>query len=429
MSYPSYNYMNGKKYPMRYVDPDITDAENLLRAAYHLAEAGLEEDAEKYIAQLCKLFKDVPINRKIQTPAKVLGEVNYLKQGVLRLYDGRVNIEMPAPPYADDDEEKTKAGARRNLAKRAADAGKYADLGWFSLRQAAGALAEKPPNTATFRPAVILSKIISVCTAYNPDMPAEAALVLSDKLKAILDKNPLCHDRWTTLRRDLHHRGSGRYSYSDDSRMGFAYLTESNLKIASDIMARDGQNQTEKLRSVSEEIIKWEETKYKVIHELYSAVDSPSDALKEQVKFFKMRSEQYEQDKSHFYHTPAYTLGARINKCFGAMQDVNDLIRCHAALCRHPDEYLHKTLIDCKMISEELDKTMPEKIWIAAGFLMSFQMIRPSEYDETQDMEIAREAIKAVAAIAERQNIAVKMDSPLLHPVSETQATEGDDNP
>ena len=417
-----------EEYPECYTDPDVTDASHLTQAAWHLIQAGYGDASIPFVQAVCKAFEGVEINRRVSPPCKVLGDVQYLPNGILRYQDK--DIDVPAPPYEAGTEEEKAADRRKTVAKRGAESCKRAEIGWFPQKQAAAAFAGRMPNTASFRPAATLRKILGLCQAYGSGMPVQAALVLAEKLKAVTEKCPLSHTKWTLLKQDLADFGGSRYSYDrDDSTMGFAYLSEAQVRIAADIIERDAHDQQYELNRIRPAVIKWNEASYRAMQGINATTDSDDPACQAAIPFVKAHYEAYFPERcgrrrgKNYYSTQEYWMNIRVGEAFQVMQDVNDLMRCHAALCRHDDEYLHGLLIQTKMIDEELDASMPPDLWLQAAKLMAVRMHKPFNDPKTiLDDELAASAESAVMEILDWHNARECLDSELLHPVPEENA-------
>lgn len=424
-----------KEYPQYYTDPDVTDAEHLTRAAWHLIQAGYGDASLPFIQAVCRAFENVEINRRLNPPCKALGNVQYLPSGILRYTDGK--IDVPAPAYEAGTEEEKAADHKKTVAKRGADSCRRADLGWFPQKQAAAAFAGRMPNTASFRPAATLRKIWGLCEAYGPDMPIAASLVLAEKLREVIAKCPLSHEKWTRLKQDLVDFGGSRYSYDrNDSTMGFAYLSEAQVRIAADIIERDSNDQQYELGRIDPQVIKWPAASYDAMHDIYNLTSSGDEACQAAIPFVRSHYEAYfpercgRRQSRNYYSTQEYWMNIRIGEAFYAMQDVNDLMRCHAALCRHDDEYLHGLLVQTKMIDEDLDASIPPDLWMQAARLMAVRMHKPfNDPGITLDEELAASAESAVAEILAWCDARERLDSELLHPVPEADAESGPDQP
>lgn len=423
-------YGTGNGYPKNYTDPDVTDAEHLTLAAYHLIEAGYGDAAEPFIQAVRHVFEDVRVNLRLKPPAKALGRVQYLPCGILRYADGSETKDVPAAPYAYGDEEQRAKEHRNAVAGRGAASCRKAYMGWFSEKQASAAYAGRLPNTATFRPAAILKKITALCGAYDPAMPKDAALLLADKLHAVMLKNPMSRQRWTKLRQDLADFGGSRYHYEEDPALGFAYLSEAQVRIAADIIERDDDQQQNDLAQIQPQVVKWLQCNRDAMRDIDGMLDHGHEECWDSIPFLKRNYEAYYPDTrpegrgTSYYDTQEYHMNMRLRDAFGTMQDVNDLMRCHAALCRHDDEYLHGLLLECKMVDEDLDASMPPDLHIRAALLMAVTVYKPcGSNGAAPDTELAAMAESAVPAILAHCGALERLDSDLLHPVPEEDGT------
>lgn len=434
-------YRPKSDYPSCYKDPDVTDAEHLTAAASHLIDAGYGDAAQAFISKICACFEDVPINKKLSPPARMLGRVRYLPNGILELDTGSEKYAVPAPAYDPGTDEDLAEQDRISRAKRGNDAMRHVRVGWFSQRQAAGALAGKLPNTAAFRPAVILAKIKAICDAYDPAMHPEARAVLGMKLYEIIQKNPLSADRWNNLRQNLADFGGSRYHhYGEDVTMGFAYLTKAETEIVRGMLEKDGKALQSELRGIEECVVKWTECPADIISQIHSAFDADAhnhQDLLDEIPFLKMRYDAFQKqfeptpedaERYYYYGTQEYHQVQRLMDANRTLQDVNNLMRCHAALCRHPDPDFHELMLTCKMIDEELDRSVPPDLYMAAANIaMARVWTVPLGAKFKIDEELAAAAEAAFPAIINRYGTAEKFDSVLLHPVpDEEKESDGD---
>lgn len=430
-------YKCNPDYPSCYKDPDITDAEHLTAAAAHLIEAGYGDAAQVFINKICACFRDVPMNKKLSPPAKMLGSVRYLPNGVITYDTGSSKYEIAADPYDPGTDDEMAAQDRKSRMKRGNEAMRKAYVGWFSQKQAAAALSGKLPNTATFRPAVILNKIKSICDAYDPAMPREARAVLGVRLHGILEKNPLSADKWTHLRQNLADFGGSRYHhYGDIITMGFAYLTKAETEIARRMLEKDSAKLQSELRGIQECVVKWTECPAEIAGQVHSAFDADKSHqdLLDKIPFLKMRYDAYRKqyetqpdgERYYYYGTPEYHQVQRLMDANQALQDVNNLMRCHAALCRHPDEDFHELMLKCKMIDEELDASMPPDLYLKAATVVASRVwtVPPGTELAISDV-LADAAEKAFPAVIAEYAVQEKFDSPLLHPVTEDDKPAG----
>lgn len=412
-------------YPQCYKDPDVTDAEHLAIAAYHLIEAGYGDAAENLIQKICAAFENIPLDRRLKPPAKQLGMVRYLPCGILKFAGGPQDFNVPAPPFDEGTDDEKETQKQKDVAERGRKSAKRARLGWFSRKQAAAALTGRMPSTGSFRPAVLLGKISALCDAYDPGAPSEIKILLAEKLEAVLQKNALSSDRWTELRQDLTDNGGGRYHHDDDPVMGFAYMSEAQVRIAADIMSRDERNQVGRLQQLEENIIKWRECDRSAVHDLHTMLDHP-DSDDRRIPFLEVKYKAYYA--KDYYGSQEYYCSVRLGEALRALQDVNDLMRCHAALCRHDDEYLHGLLISTKMVDEDLDGNIAPDLYITAAKIAAGGIWRAFGDDgSTPDRELAASAEKAMAAIIDACRVPDRFDSELLHPPVGPDAGENKD--
>lgn len=401
--------------PSGYSDPDISEAENLTIAAYHLIQAGRGDEALPFINSVLELFGDVPFDRKRRMPSKRLGKVDWLPCGILSLnVSGRV-YDVPAAAYDPGKDEKEEAKA---ALKKASTACKDAGMHWFPSRQAVAAMQHGIPSAGTFRPASMLQKVFSICRNARPDIAEPASAVLAGKLTDILDKNPLRGECYTALRRDLYTVGNDGYCWDPDAECGFAWLDEEQVKSAMKLLEEYHDDIEDLLRGLPFHVVKWEETGRDAANRMLDVLQEPESDDLSRLPFLRSYQEAMKSRRSYYGTDECRLRGIMWSACQTAC-DVSNLQRCHAALCRQEDLYLKDMLVRCKMTDPELDKELPEDLWKQAAMC-----VMGKAWDMDLDKEKVRGAFDAMRCILDKPATKKSLESPLLRPKHESDRKE-----
>lgn len=133
-----------------YMDPDVTAAENLIIASYHLQKAGELALAETCALKAADTFGPVPVDKKRHR--KILGNAYYDPSGILSCPDGSGYAKVPAPPWDDSDDgsEATAQHAKYAKSRMRQEFNYCADrygLGWFASGQLRAAIEDRTFKT------------------------------------------------------------------------------------------------------------------------------------------------------------------------------------------------------------------------------------------------------------------------------------------
>lgn len=403
------------RYPVCYKDPDITDAEHLTCAAYHLIEAGRDDMAQALISQVCQAFRDIPVDPKQEPACKALGSVKYFPQGVITVPGPQYDLNVPAPAYDTDQ----MADMRRGASSRVSKACRQSCLSWFSSKQAEAAMRQKLPATNAFRPAMMLERIMKLCAGWKPDMPQEAAAVVAWKLYEVLDRNPIRSRHNSTVCMDLATHGTSYYSSCDEGLWGFKYLSESQVEAARDILSHDNGSQASALDRLSQSKITWNVCISEELNQIRAAIESVPDGtdICEKIPFVRCcRQAMLGHKPKGQADMSMHVLKEYVMDAFYAAIDVCNLIRCHEALRWHPDSYIHGVLAACRIISDSLD--IPESLHLDVMDIMAARVFA-APVPDGHSQDCAYMAFSAVRQLSEMFGLPAAMDHPLLHPADD----------
>lgn len=354
--------MRTNAYLIGYSDPDEDEAEHLLQAAWHLERVGRLEEADRLAGCLAKLFEAVPVDRKLGY--KVLGKVAYVPAGYATMSVHGSTFSVPTPPYdVPRDGTAQDAAAVRN-AKTCRQACR-----WFPERQVAAAVSGKPIRS-TFRPAKDLAAIIKLCNASSEDLSPTAASILRNKLRRILDKNPMSWKKDTRIRQDLDACHAYSWQRAEPLATVFAWMGKDAVETAAKLVRDDVPDLDRQIRSLPVHRALWYECR--TPFGLCDAVQAipPENPGRYPILYASSETAREHADGRGCPMTQPETRAVAdvAWEALYAAAEAENLARLHAALLSVDDDYLQENLAAAGVTDPELD--VPGDLWRRTAMLI-----------------------------------------------------------
>ncbi len=413
-----------KTYPVSYHDPDVSDAENLAKAAHYLMEAGHTELCDQLIAELLGIFDGVEPNKKLKAPCKTVGQVRYMPEGAIFVEAYGETLAVPAPAYdiADDDGAMDQAARTKRIKSMA----RSARIGWLPERQAIAAALGQDLNIK-FRPAAMLKKIRSVTDAFEntpEDAMGSAGPLLAAKLDKILERNSLAEGFGSSNLRSELYNDARRVRRAAGANLALRYFPEPSAKKAGSVLAHGKRNPDTRLWNIDVRHLLWHGISDSGRSGATDFMTSVEESGQSGIPFAVRYSEAYhamcndqgagsrlirQMDWQSFRTSDLHRLLEVIRKAVDAAIQVSDLQRMHAAIVNCTDEYLVKTLSGAKMVDPGLDA--PADLWLRAAKCRMSEAMGPDF-----DQGLATLAINALAPVMSRARLDKALSAPLPGP-------------
>lgn len=379
-----------------YADPDVSDAEHFIIAAWHLLATGADDLAAQLIERAVGLFDGIPPD---ETGRAHLGKAGYLPAGILyaetNCYDhGYYEVPAPSREAAQIPQKTADAQEAKRRRKLVKDACTVADVGYLAQRQILAAVDGKPIRQTGFAPAKTIKAVVALCAGFSPDMDPAAAAVLADKLIDVMGTSSIRHVKASAVWMDMQHVGSdichpGKSQHvviwrDDSSRprygdgLGLTWLEQDALDIVVKHAAK-GRIYRDTIRALPVKTVLWKAPSFyenNCIHEVQDAISE------------KLKRRNVAQDDA--FHAENLAYSATI-----AAFDLANTLRTHQAVLHSGDEYFIDEMKKINVVDPGLD--VPNDLCRVAAQLWTYRTLNRPGGPTGLDTRILQDVRETVA--------------------------------